>query len=175
MCTTSILAVHNFTDTFVLEGDVSRKGLGVVLMQDGRPLSFISKQLCDKILDNSTYEKEMMVILHVVNTWLLYLIRWRFQIKLDHHSLEYFLEQRLTSLEKHKWVRKMLGYDYKITYKKRKDCCGRNGIKETWGRGIPVFLIVSSTGMVKISTTWMTNQCCYILSHQVTFGGSQPF
>ena len=130
MCTTSILAVHNFTDTFVLEGDVSRKGLGVVLMQDGRPLSFISKQLCDKILDNSTYEKEMMVILHVVNTWLLYLIRWRFQIKLDHHSLEYFLEQRLTSLEKHKWVSKMLGYNYKIIYKNRKD----NVVVETKSR-----------------------------------------
>ena len=57
MCTTSILAVHNFTDTFVLEGDVSRKGLGVVLMQDGRPLSFISKQLCYKIMDKYTYEK----------------------------------------------------------------------------------------------------------------------
>ena len=57
MCTTSILAVHNFTDTFVLEGDVSRKGLGVALMQDGRPLSFIGKQLCEIFLDKSTYEK----------------------------------------------------------------------------------------------------------------------
>ena len=121
MCTTSILAVNNFTITFVLEGDVSRKGLGAVLMQDGRPLSFISKQLCHKSLDKSTYEKEMMVILHAVNTWQLYLIRWCFQIKLDHHNSEYFLEQMLSSLEKHKWVRKMLGYDYEIIYKKRKD------------------------------------------------------
>ena len=113
-----------------MECDAFGKGLGVVLMQDGRPLSFISKQLCDKILDNSTYEKEMMVILHVVNTWLLYLIRWRFQIKLDHHSLEYFLEQRLTSLEKHKWVNKTLGYDYEIIYKKIK----HNVVVETKSR-----------------------------------------
>ena len=26
----------------------------------------------------------------------------------------------LSSLEKHKWVKKMLGYDYEIIYKKRK-------------------------------------------------------
>ena len=57
MCTTSILAVHNFTDTFVLDGDVSIKGLGVVLMKDGRPLSFISNKLRNKIMDKSTYEK----------------------------------------------------------------------------------------------------------------------
>ena len=60
--------MNNFIVTFVLEGDVSRKGLGVVLMQDGRPLSFISKQLCEIFLDKSTYEKEMVVILHAVNT-----------------------------------------------------------------------------------------------------------
>ena len=41
-----------------------------------------------------------------------------FQIKADHHNLKYFLEQRLSSLEKHKSITKMLGYDYDILYKK---------------------------------------------------------
>jgi hypothetical protein len=44
-----------------------------------------------------------------------------FHIKTDHHSLKYFLEQRLASPEQNKWLTKMLGYDYEIIYKKGKD------------------------------------------------------
>jgi hypothetical protein len=44
-----------------------------------------------------------------------------FQIKTDHQSLKYFLEQRISSQEKQKWVTKLFGYDYEIIYKKGKD------------------------------------------------------
>lgn len=59
-----------------------------------------------------------MAILHVVDTWWPYLLWHHFKIKTDHHSLKYFLGQRLSSIEQHKWVTKMLGYDYEIIYKK---------------------------------------------------------
>jgi hypothetical protein len=62
-----------------------------------------------------------MAILHAVETWCPYLIGRHFQIKTDHHSLKYLLEQRLSSLKQHKWVTKMLGYDYEIIYKKGKE------------------------------------------------------
>jgi hypothetical protein len=45
----------------------------------------------------------------------------RFQIKTDHQSLKYFLEQRLSSPEQQKWVTKLFGCDYEIIYKKDKD------------------------------------------------------
>jgi hypothetical protein len=44
-----------------------------------------------------------------------------FQIKTDHQSLKYFLEQCISSPEKQKWVTKLFGYDYEIIYKKGKD------------------------------------------------------
>lgn len=62
-----------------------------------------------------------MAILHAMETWRSYLIGRHFQIKIDHHTLKYFLEQRLSSLEQHKWVTKMMGYDYEIIYKKGKE------------------------------------------------------
>jgi hypothetical protein len=86
MCTTPVLALPDFTKTFVLECDTSRKGIGVVLMQEGRPLAFTSKQLSERNLGKHIYEKEMLVILHVVDLWHPYLLGQRFQIKIDHQS-----------------------------------------------------------------------------------------
>jgi hypothetical protein len=50
MCTTPILALLDFTKTFVLECDAPRKGIDVVLMQEGRPLAFTNKQLSERNL-----------------------------------------------------------------------------------------------------------------------------
>ena len=125
MCLTLVLAVPDFTFPFVLECDASSTGLGAVLTQQGRPLAFTSKQLCDRHLGKSTYEKEMMAILHAVDTWQPYLLERHFKIKTDHHSLKYFLEQ-------HKWVTKMLGYDYEIIYKKGKDNVMANALSQQY-------------------------------------------
>ena len=121
MCTTLVLALPDFTKTFVLECDALGKGIGVVLMQEGQPLAFTNKQLSERNLGKSIYEKEILAILHVVDLWHPYLLGQRFQIKIDHQSLKYFLEQHISSLEKQKWVTNLFGYDYEIIYKKGKD------------------------------------------------------
>jgi hypothetical protein len=121
MCTTLVPTLPDFTKTLVLECDSSGKGIGIVLMQEGRPLAFTNKQLSELNLGKLIYEKEMLAILHVVDLWLPYLLGKRFQIKIDHQSLKYFLEQRISSPEKQKWVTKLFGYDYEIIYKKGKD------------------------------------------------------
>jgi hypothetical protein len=117
----SVLALLDFTKTFVLECDASGKGIGVVLMQEGQPLAFTSKQLSEKNMGKPIYEKAMLAILHAVELWRPYLLGKRFQIKTDHQSLKYFLEQRISSQAQQKWVTKLFGYDYEIIYKKGKD------------------------------------------------------
>jgi hypothetical protein len=121
MCTTLVLTLPDFTKTFVSECDASGKGIGAVLMQEGRPLVFTSKQLSKRNLGKSIYEKEMLAILHAVDLWHPYLLGQWFQIKTDHQSLKYFPEQCISSPEQQKWVTKLFGYDYEIIYKKGKD------------------------------------------------------
>jgi len=69
MCSTLVLAIPYFTKKIMIECDSSRTNIGIVLMQEGRPFSFTIQQLNGKNLGQSTYEKEMMVILHAVDTW----------------------------------------------------------------------------------------------------------
>jgi hypothetical protein len=121
MCTTPVLALPDFKKTFFLECDASGKGIGVVLMQEGRPLAFTSKKLSERNLGKSMYEKEMLDILHAVHLWWPYILGKRFEIKKDHQSLKYFMEQRIFSPKKKKWVTEIFGYDYEIIYKKGKD------------------------------------------------------
>jgi hypothetical protein len=83
-------------------------------MQEGQPLAFTSKQLFEKKLGKSIYEKEMLAILHAIDIWHPYLLGQHFQIKKDHQNLKYFMEQHISSLEKQKWVTKIFGYDYEI-------------------------------------------------------------
>jgi hypothetical protein len=84
-------------------------------------LAFTSKQLSEINLGKSIYEKEMLAILHAMDLWHPCLWGKCFQIKTNHQSRKYFMEQHISSPEQQKWVTKLFGYDYEIIYKKHKD------------------------------------------------------
>ena len=106
MCKAPILATQDFTKTFIMECDASGNGIGVVLMQEGHPLSFTSHPIKGNNLKNPIYEKEMLEILHALKQRIPNLIERHFKVQIDHDSLKYFLEQRLSSEEQQKWVTK---------------------------------------------------------------------
>ena len=114
MCLAPVLATPDFTKTFIVECDALGNGIGVVLMQEGRPIAFESYLIKGKYLQKPIYEKEMLAILHALKKWWTYLMGRHFKVKTDHDSLKHFLEQRLSLEEQKKWVRKMLGYDFEI-------------------------------------------------------------
>jgi transposase InsO family protein len=128
-----VLALPDFTKPFHIRTDACGKGVGAVLTQDGHPLAFISKALCPRNQGLSTYEKEYLAILVVVDQWRHYLLQGKFYIHTDQRSLIHLNEQRLHTLWQQKIFTKLLGLDYGIVYKK--GC--ENRVADALSRRIP--------------------------------------
>ena len=47
-------------------------------------------------LKQAVYEKEILVILHALKKWRPYQMGRHFKVKMDHDSIKYFLEHRLS-------------------------------------------------------------------------------
>ena len=83
MTAAPVLTLPDFSKDFV-ETNASGSGIGVVLMQHGHPIAFISKALSDKHQALSAYDKEMFAILFDVKKWHYYLVSRHFTIWTDY-------------------------------------------------------------------------------------------
>ncbi|MDO5305520.1 MAG: RNase H-like domain-containing protein, partial [bacterium] len=121
MSTTPVLATPDFSKSFVVECDASGYGIGVVLMQEGHPIAFESRKLNRREFLQSTYNKEMLAIMHALTKWRQYLLGSKFMIRTDHNSLQHLLRQKTLSTEQQKWIEKLATFDMEILHKKGKD------------------------------------------------------
>jgi len=136
MVTKPLLALPNFEEEFVVETDACEESVGAVLVQQGKPITYMSKALSEKYKALSIYEKEMLAIVLALQRWRPYLLGRRFKIKTDHQSLKFLIQQRILTPMQQKWLVKLMGYDYEIIYKKGKenvaaDALSRKPVGET--------------------------------------------
>jgi hypothetical protein len=81
----------------------------------------LSKSLGPKLAELSTYEKEAMAIIEALKKWRHYLSESTLILITDQKSLKYMDEQRLVQGIQNKLLVKLMGYNYKIEYKKGKE------------------------------------------------------
>ncbi|KAL0322459.1 UNVERIFIED_CONTAM: Retrovirus-related Pol polyprotein from transposon.6 [Sesamum angustifolium] len=92
MTSAPALAMPNFSQPFVVETDACGKGIRVVLMQRGRPITYLRKALALKNLGLSAYEKKFLALLLAVTKWKHYLQGNHFIIKTDKKILKHILD-----------------------------------------------------------------------------------
>jgi hypothetical protein len=121
MYATPVLATPDFSKPFIIECDASSFGIGAILMQDGHPIAFESRKLNKTECLQSTYNKEMLVIMHALTKWCQYILGSNFLIRTDHNCLPYLLQQKTLSTKQQKWIEKIATFDMEILHKRGKD------------------------------------------------------
>ena len=98
MVTTPVLILPDIRKDFQVYCDASHQGLGGVLMQDGRVVSYASRQLQPHELNYAMHDLELAVIVHPLKTWRHFLIGNRCDVYTDHKSLKYIFTQKELNL-----------------------------------------------------------------------------
>jgi hypothetical protein len=66
-----------------------------VLIQEGRPLAYLSQALKGKKLFLSTHEKEFLALVLAIQKWRHYLLGHRVKVRTDQQALKHLLEQKV--------------------------------------------------------------------------------
>jgi hypothetical protein len=88
-----VLILPDVSKTFDIYCDTSRQGLGCVLMQEGRVVSYTSRQLKKHEENYPTHDLELAAVVHALKMWRHYLIGHQCEIYSDHKSIKYIFTQ----------------------------------------------------------------------------------
>jgi hypothetical protein len=111
-----VLVMPDLQKGFDIYCDACDQGLGCVLMQEGHVIAYASCQLRKQELDYPTHDLELVVVVHALNNWRLYIMGTKCQIYTDHKSLKYIITQKDLNLRQHRWLELIKDYDLEIHY-----------------------------------------------------------
>jgi hypothetical protein len=148
MSTTLVLALPDFSLPFVVETDACDEGLQAVLMQQGRPIAFLSKALGIKNKQLSIYKKEFLALIMVVYKWRPNLQRTEFEIRTDHKALNFLEDQELHSKLLRKAMTKLMGLQFRVVYKQGKD----NVVADALSR---MAHVMAMTSVSEVQSMWI--------------------
>ena len=88
LTTAPVLILPDIRNDFQVYCDASCLGLGGVPMQDGKVVSYASRQLKPHELNYATHDLELAAVVHALKTWRHFLIGNRCDVYMDHKSLK---------------------------------------------------------------------------------------
>nr|GFD40211.1 reverse transcriptase [Tanacetum cinerariifolium] len=94
----------------------SKKGLGCVLMQHGKVIAYVSRQLKLYEVNYPTHDLKLAAVVFVLKIWRHYLYGESCDVFTDHKSLKYIFTQRELNMRQRRWLELLKDYDTNIQY-----------------------------------------------------------
>ncbi|GJU11348.1 putative reverse transcriptase domain-containing protein [Tanacetum coccineum] len=103
-------------DFIIAYCDASKKGLGAVLMQREKVISYASRQLKIHEKNYTTHDLELGAVVFALKIWRHYLYGTKCTVFTDHKSLQHILDQKELNMRQRRWLELLSDYDCDIRY-----------------------------------------------------------
>ncbi|GJR54795.1 reverse transcriptase domain-containing protein [Tanacetum coccineum] len=116
LCNAPVLALPDGPDDFVVYCDASKQGFGCVLMQQGKVIACVSRQLKKHEKNYTTHDLELGAVVFALKIWRHYLYGTKSVIYTDHKSLQYIFDQKELNMRQRRWIELLSDYECEIKY-----------------------------------------------------------
>jgi hypothetical protein len=116
LTTSPMLAQPDTTKPFNVYCDASGIGLGGVLIQGGRVISYSLRQLSRHEEHYPTHDLELATVVMALRTWHHYLLENVVHIYTDHKSLKYIFTQPDLNMRQRRWLELIKDYEPEVHY-----------------------------------------------------------
>ena len=113
-----VLSYYNPEGELEIQCDASQKGLGATLLQQGKPVVYISRALTETEQRYAQIEKEMLAIVYSLEKLNQYVFGRHVKIQSDHKPLEAILRKPLASAPRRLqgMMMRLQKYDFEVRY-----------------------------------------------------------
>jgi hypothetical protein len=111
-----VLTQHDIAKPFVVYCDASGTRLGGVLVQEGRVISYSSRQLRRHEEHYPTHDIELAAVVMAFRTWHHYLLWNVVHIYTDYKSLKYIFTQSDLNMRQRRWLELIKDYELEAHY-----------------------------------------------------------
>ncbi|GJV47671.1 putative reverse transcriptase domain-containing protein [Tanacetum coccineum] len=111
-----ILTLPEGSEDFIAYCDTSKKGLGAVLIQREKVISYASRQLEIHEKNYTTHDLELGAVVFALKIWRHYVYGTKCTVFTDHKSLQYILDQKELNMRQRRWLELLSDYDCDIRY-----------------------------------------------------------
>ncbi|GJS56857.1 putative reverse transcriptase domain-containing protein [Tanacetum coccineum] len=96
--------------------DLSHKGLGAVLMQKEKVITYASRQRKIHEKNYTTHDLELGAVVFALKMWRHYLYGMKCVVYTDHKSLQHILDQKELNMRQRRWLELLSDYDCELRY-----------------------------------------------------------
>ncbi|GKD17328.1 putative reverse transcriptase domain-containing protein [Tanacetum coccineum] len=116
LCDAPILSLLDGIEYFVVYCNASSQGLGCVLMQRGKVITYASRQQKIHKKNYTTHDLELGAFLFDLKTWRHYLYGMKSVIYTDYKSLQHIFNQKELNMGQRRWIELFSDYECEIRY-----------------------------------------------------------